>query len=569
MLRCSLAALVLSAALAQPLLAAARAHAAGLLSPVCKIMRHAPLPLSLGCSAASRGLEAGRQLASGNVGAAVGGVISGATGDVASLALNAIATAAAGSAKFALDETATLMKATSTPRLQAPWFQHVYWRLAGISVLLTLPCLFAAAVHSIVRSDLALLARAAFAYLPCATLAVGVCAQVTALLLSATDELCSLVSGVAGDAAPAFLTRAGTAILGLSVASRSPFLAFVIAVFTVAGAVILWLELMMREAAVYVVVAMLPLAFAAFVWPARRVWALRAMELLSALILAKLAMVVVLTLGGAALEQAPSVAGFLAGLVLLVLGVFAPWAMLRMIPLTELASGAAGRLRAESVVIPGPEALAASAGKVAHWATAASAGQEAERGGGSARGAAESVIARMRGDRPAAEELQTAPGGGSQGGSDAAHTGEPPPHAGGLTGGLSDPEAPPDPGPGPGEESRADGGSMFDAPNNSWRELELSDQTTWRAAPLWSPALPPAAPDGGTASGSSPGAVGPDAGAEDRELPRDGHDPTVAGHGLAGPDLATPAGPDLATPADPDLATPGTPDLAAPEDAEQ
>ena len=295
-------------------------------------------------------------------------MLGGAASDVASLGLSAIATWAAAGAKFALDETATLMQATSTPRLQAPWFQHVYWRLAGISVLLTLPCLFAAAVQSIVRSDLALLTRAAFGYLPCAMLAVGVCAQITALLLAATDELCSLVSGVAGDAAPAFLTRAGTAILGLSVASRSPFLAFVIAVFTVAGAVILWLELMMREAAVYVVVAMLPLAFAAFVWPARRMWALRAMELLSALILAKLAMVVVLTLGGAALEQSPSVAGFLAGLVLLVLGVFAPWAMLRMIPLTELASGAAGRLRAESVLIPGPETLTGHASQAAHWA---------------------------------------------------------------------------------------------------------------------------------------------------------------------------------------------------------
>ena len=94
------------------------------------------------------------------------------------------------------------MQATSTPRLQAPWFQRVYWRLVGISVLLTLPCLFAAAVQSIVRSNLALLTRAAFGYLPCAMLAVAVCAQVTALLLAATDGLCSLVSGVAGDAAP-------------------------------------------------------------------------------------------------------------------------------------------------------------------------------------------------------------------------------------------------------------------------------------------------------------------------------------------------------------------------------
>ena len=58
----------------------------------------------------------------------------------------------------------------------------------------------------------------------------------------------------------------------------------------------------MREAAVYVVVLMLPLAFAALVWPARRIWAVRAVELLVALILSKFAIVAVLSLGGAAIS---------------------------------------------------------------------------------------------------------------------------------------------------------------------------------------------------------------------------------------------------------------------------
>ncbi len=58
--------------------------------------------------------------------------------------------------------------------------------------------------------------------------------------------------------------------------------------------------MLIREAAVYVVVLMLPLAFAAFVWPARRIWAIRAVELLIALILSKFAVVAVLSLAGAA-----------------------------------------------------------------------------------------------------------------------------------------------------------------------------------------------------------------------------------------------------------------------------
>ena len=94
----------------------------------------------------------------------------------------------------------------------------------------------------------------------------------------------------------------------------------------------------------YVVVLMLPLAFAALVWPARRVWAIRAVELLVALILSKFAIVAVLSLGGAALGHTafPSAAEMLGGATLVMLAAFAPWALLRLLPLHELTSGSAG-----------------------------------------------------------------------------------------------------------------------------------------------------------------------------------------------------------------------------------
>jgi hypothetical protein len=98
---------------------------------------------------------------------------------------------------------------------------------------------------------------------------------------------------------------------------------------------------------VYIVVLLLPLVFAGLVWPARRVWAVRAVEVLAALILSKFAIVAVLGLGGAALDHATE-HGFdavLAGMVLVLLAALAPWAVLRLVPLTELASSAAGALR--------------------------------------------------------------------------------------------------------------------------------------------------------------------------------------------------------------------------------
>ncbi len=341
-----LAAMAVAATLIALASTAPPAAALNPLKPLCKAASLLPGAPSVACppvAGAGGVASAGENLATGNLGGALGNVATATE----SFGLSAIVAWATGSAGSALDETARVLDVTSRPALMAPWFSQIYWRVAGIAVLLTLPFLFAAAVQALLHSDLTLLMRSAFGYLPLAMLGVGVAAQVAALLLATTDELSGLVASAGGGAASHFLTSAATRIAELTLSSGSPFLAFVVAAFTVAGAIFLWLELLMREAAVYVIVGLLPLAFAALVWPARRVWALRAVEVLVALILSKLAIVAVLTLGGAALSGA-TVASFLTGLVLVLLGVFAPWAMLRLIPMAELASGAAGRLRGEA-----------------------------------------------------------------------------------------------------------------------------------------------------------------------------------------------------------------------------
>jgi hypothetical protein len=219
-----------------------------------------------------------------------------------------------------------------------------------VAAVLTLPFLFAAAVQAVIRSDLGLLAAATFGYLPLAGLAIAVAAPLTMLLLAASDELSAFVSSAAGNEGARFLGEAGLYAGGLGALLDSPFLAFLVGLFTVAVAFAVWTELLLREAAVYVVVLMLPLAFAALVWRARRIWAMRAVELLVGLMLAKFAIVGVLSLGGAAIAQSfgqDSLSGMMAGAVLLMLAAFSPWALLRLIPLAELAGGAAGTLQGE------------------------------------------------------------------------------------------------------------------------------------------------------------------------------------------------------------------------------
>ena len=311
------------------------------------------------CTVVSHGdqlINAGKKVVTGHPGAGLktllgGGSSSGSTISKASVAvaLGAIVAWTVVGAKVALHETAKVIEKTTSPQLTSTWFSSTYWRIAGISALLTMPFLCAAAAQALMRSDLALLARAAFGYLPLSLLAVSVAAPIAMLLLAASDQMSAVVSSAAGDAGGRFLGRVGAVFGTVSLIARAPFLVFLAGLMTAAAALALWVEMLMREAAVYIVVLMLPLAFAAMVWPARRVWAVRTVELLVALILSKFAIVAVLALGGAALGQTGSggAGGMLTGLVLVLLAAFAPWALLRLLPLAELASTAAGHLSGE------------------------------------------------------------------------------------------------------------------------------------------------------------------------------------------------------------------------------
>jgi hypothetical protein len=296
-----------------------------------------------------KALKAGKDLVTGHAGSAVKDIFGAASSTASTkLAIAAVVLWVAGGAKFALDETAKILAHTTRPNLRSTWFSGAYWRMAEIAALLTLPFLFAAAVQALMRSDLGLLAQAVLGYLPLAMLTVSIAAPVATLLLAATDELCGLVSSAGAGGGARFLGSAG-AVFGLAHFANQPFVTFLLGAITAGGALMVWLELAVREAAVYVIVLMLPLAFAALVWPARRVWAIRSVELLVALILSKFAIVAVLGLAGAALGQGAhgGLTTALAGTVLVLLAAFAPWALLRLIPLSELAAGAAATLRPE------------------------------------------------------------------------------------------------------------------------------------------------------------------------------------------------------------------------------
>jgi len=335
------------------------------------------------------------------------------------LGIAAIVAWVLGGAKWTVDHLGAVISASTSPTLTTHWFTGVYLRIEGLAVFFTLLFILAAAAEAILRSDLSVIARAVFAYLPLAALLTAVAAPLTMLLLAATDRMSSGVAAIAGSGSTHFLTGAGAWVVGgLTVAD--PFFAVLAAGLVVAAGAALWVELLIREVAVYVVVALLPIAFASLVWPARRVWAVRSIELLVALILSKVAIVAVLALGGAALSHAGlgSLSRLLGGLALIILGAFTPWMLLRLIPLAEVGAAAVGHVRGH---------VHSAAG--VRTPEAAVAGRAAERVGGVLPGGGSSGSRHGFGGGMAVGELLdqmqrrargTEPGSGASGGGGAA-----------------------------------------------------------------------------------------------------------------------------------------------------
>lgn len=474
----------------------------------CKAVGEFNSLLGRGCEALSHPnelLKIGKNFVTGHISSALNEFLGNGGGRSASTALSLALIGAwiIGGAKVALTSMIKEIQASAAPQLGTVWFSSSYWRVAGIAALLTLPFLFAAAVQALLRSDLTVLSHATFGYLPLAMLCVGIAAPLTMLLLAGTDELCSIVWSSSASHGLAWLLTKSGGLFGIGiVALKSRFLVFLFGLLTAGGAVLVWLELLMREVAVYVVVLLLPLAFAALVWPARRAWALRAAELLVALILSKFAIVAVLGLGGMALSHGGGngVGAVLAGTVLVILAAFAPWAVLRLVPLAEVASGAASALSGH-VRAPFTAAY--------HMAERSERSYDAIKSNLTAQIA---LLARNRNGAPSpvsngnvrsASDLRSGTGveetfqdprdlsAGAVGDERLAGT---------ATGGGKTPEEAVDGGnlaasasgeeawtayDAPSDERIPGAAPMWQAPDMSWRPLNLGDDERWPPAPLW------------------------------------------------------------------------------------
>ncbi len=265
--------------------------------------------------------------------------------------LSGISQWVASGAEWLLGQIGDVLVSTTTIDVGAAWFRTHYGQMTALAGVVILPLVLLSTIQAVLRQNPGQLVRTFLLQLPLALLLGVVAIQIVILSLSATDAMSDAVAGGTGADVTHLLSGVTQ---GLVAAAGDPtiagFVLLLVALFVSVAAFVLWLELLIRAAAVYVAVLFLPLALATLVWPAVSHWCRRLVETLAALILSKFVIVATLSLAAGAVSSGTAGSGahgygfsaVLAGGALLVIAVFTPFAILRLIPAVE--AGAVGHL---------------------------------------------------------------------------------------------------------------------------------------------------------------------------------------------------------------------------------
>lgn len=294
---------------------------------------------------------------------AVGDAVSGAAGDVAAAAaqktfeffMSRFAEMLADAAKKVTDELLHFLDASSSVNLDSGFFagprvhdmMAVIGATAGVMLLLFL---LLAIIQGLMANDVGGMLRAAAVEVPVSVIAMAALLTVTGLLLGITDALSGAVLATAPESMARFFEgfTKGPQILALG------FVGFLGVFIFILSAILVWIELLVRAALIYLLLAMAPLALAARVWPQLRGAWHRLAHLGIALILSKFVVALAFGLGAAALggggpkpgdlgnQAGLSLQGVVVGVTLMSMAAFAPFLVLKIIPIFEAALIAQG-----------------------------------------------------------------------------------------------------------------------------------------------------------------------------------------------------------------------------------
>ncbi len=270
-----------------------------------------------------------------------------------SAGFGALASWASSGSVWILHELGKFMSYTTSPEVTSSWFGGDYSTMVYLAVMVALPMFCIGAIHAVIRQSPALLLRGFLVHLPLAILMMFVAVQLVHLGLSVTDALSNALLKSSGSTTKHLLNSAIT-VFSVGSAFQAPsFVVFIFAIVVTICGFILWMELVVRAAAITVATLFFPLVLAAFTWPALSRWCRRLAETVAALILSKLVVVAILVLGvsavGSSVGGGSSYAAGITGIALLILAVFAPFSLFKLIPAIEGSAanyleGARGRI---------------------------------------------------------------------------------------------------------------------------------------------------------------------------------------------------------------------------------
>jgi hypothetical protein len=346
------------------------------------------------------------------IGDALGGVASSAAKSAFEFFMSKFAEMLADAAKKVSDELVHYLGTSTGVNLDSGWFAGprakdilaVVGTTAGVLLLLFL--LFAV-IQGLLQGDVTMMLRSAFLEVPISVFGMLVLFVGTGVLLGITDALSTAVLATAPESLARFFVgfTKGPQIMSLG------FVGFLGVFLFILTSILLYIELVVRASLIYLLLAAAPLGLAVRVWPQMRgVWH-SFLRLGVSLIVSKFIVALALGLGAAALggggpkdgdfgtQAGLTVQGVIVGVTLMSLAAFAPFVVLKLIPVLEAALIAQGISR-------GPLRAAQTGMQGAYYARGLQrlAGGPGDSGGGQGGGGS------ANGSRPG-------PGGGPQGGS--------------------------------------------------------------------------------------------------------------------------------------------------------
>ncbi len=296
------------------------------------------------------------------VGNAIGGAASKAAETAFEFFLGRIAQAIANAASKVLEQLFDYLDTSSTVSLTQGWFAgpratEITRSVVLFAGVLLLLFLLVAIVQGLAKGDAGLMVRTAAVEVPMSILGMVVITAITGVLLALTDGISSLVlQGAPADVARFARFGDADAILNLGL------FGFILIPLFILGAILVWIELVIRSSLIYLLLAFAPVVLAARVWPVLSGAWHQLCRIGIALIISKFAIALALGLGAAALagggpgnvgasgpnantagaQVGLSVGGVVVGASLMMLSAFAPFVILKLLPVFEAAVLAQG-----------------------------------------------------------------------------------------------------------------------------------------------------------------------------------------------------------------------------------